>query len=503
MKKRLKRIENKHPRSAALILSLLLLAGSVVSCAPGGSEGGGSRQETVITTEADTDTQASMEAETETETEKETEPMTNAVTEMTTEPETETFPETEPETEPETDPPRLSLGVDVDPYVPDKPAEVSNVKAMWLSQFDMQKVYSANGKQRAEGDYRARIRQVLENVASCGFNTVFVQVRPYADSFVPSEYYPPSKYVVGSYGAEFAYDPFAILIEEAKEMELSVHAWINPMRGMSDAEIKQVGGEYPIRQWYDDGELRGKYIVRVGDQWYLNPAYAEVRKLIADGARELVRSYDIDGVHMDDYFYPTQEESFDAAAYAQYKAEGGRKSLAVFRKLSLSDLVSDIYRAVKSEDPSALFGISPTGVYTTVVGKQYADADRWCANPGFIDYILPQVYFGFEHATCAFDKVCLTWQKLIKTDYVTLLIGVSFGKALSKVDNYAGSGKDEWAKHNDVLKRGVEYALALDGCQGMSVFCYQYFWDPVTSTPVAATKAERDNFLSVFFGASW
>ena len=222
-----------------------------------------------------------------------------------------------------------------------------------------------------------------------------------------------------------------------------------------------------------------------------------------DGARELMQNYPIDGVHMDDYFYPTQDASFDEAAYEAYRAEGGRKKLDAFRRDNLSDLVSDLYRAVKAERADAWFGISPAGVYTTVMNKHYADVTRWCGNPGFIDYIIPQVYFGFEHATCAFDKICMQWQNLIKTDYVTLLVGVSFGKALSKTDAYAGSGKDEWAQHTDILKRGVEYSLHLDKCQGMSVFCYQYFRDPVSAVPVSGTKAERDNFLSVFREAEW
>lgn len=311
--------------------------------------------------------------------------------------------ETETETETETDPIRtpLELSVRVDPYVPDTPSSLSDVKAMWLSQFDLTSVYKNGSTQRAEDDFRARIHTILQNVVNNGFNTVFLQVRPNADSFYPSAYYPPSKYVVGSYGNDFSYDPVAIVIAEAHELGLSIHAWINPLRGMSDAEIQQIASDYAIRQWYDDKSLRGKYLVKSGSLWYLNPAYAEVRDLIVHGAREILQRYDVDGLHMDDYFYPTQDASFDATAY------------------------------------------------------------------------------------------------------VDLLIGVTFGKALSKTDQWAGSGKNEWAEHSDILARCITYSLSLEKCKGMSVFCYQYFYDPLSGKEIAGTKAERDNFIVILKDAAW
>lgn len=426
-------------------------------------------------------------------------------TETETETEIETETETETETEPETDPVRepLDLSVEVDPYVPASPSYMTDVKAMWLSQFDLNAVYTSGGKQREENDFRTRIGDILQNVVDNGFNTVFLQVRPNADSFYPSEYYPPSKYVVGSYANDFTYDPFEIVIQEARARGLSIHAWINPLRGMSDAEIQQIDSSYAIRQWYDDGALCGTYLVKSGSLWYLNPAYAEVRDLIVYGAREILQRYDVDGIHMDDYFYPTQEASFDSTAYTAYKNSGGKLSLADWRRENLSDLVSRLYRVTKQQRADALFGISPAGTLNKVYANQYADVHRWCGEPGFVDYILPQVYFGFEHATMPFDGVCNQWRDIIKTDYVDLLIGVTFGKASSKYDQWAGAGKNEWAEHTDILARSIIYTLTLDKCRGMSVFCYQYFYDPVTGIPNASTAAEREGFIAILKEASW
>ena len=412
---------------------------------------------------------------------------------------------TEAPTEPETDPVReaLELSVEVDPYVPDTPTCLHDVKAMWLSQFDLNEVYTSHGRQRAESDYRERIDGILANVVANGFNTIIVQVRPNADSFYPSDFYAPSAYVTGSYANGFEYDAFAILIEQAQKRGLSVHGWINPLRGVTTAELEQMDPAYPLRQWYDDTQLRGRYIVEYSGRWYLNPAYAEVRDLIVYGAREILQNYAVDGIHMDDYFYPTQDAAFDSEAYADYRNSGGDLTLADWRRENLSDLVSRLYRMTKRQNGEAVFGISPAGIVKTVYEKQYADVYRWCSEPGFVDYILPQIYFGFEHATAAFDKLCDQWQSIVQTDYVDLLIGVTFGKALAKYDKWAGSGANEWAEHTDILARSITYTLQLTKCRGMSVFCYQYFYDPVTGAPVAGTQAERGGFIDILKQASW
>lgn len=399
----------------------------------------------------------------------------------------------------------LERSVRVEPYLPSCPADIQNVKAIWLSQFDLTLIYKADdGKtQREEEAFRRRIRQVLQNVRTNGFHTVIVQVRPNADSMYPSDYYPPSAYVTGSYAQTFSYDPFDILVEEAKLLELSVHAWINPLRSVTSADLAMMDTTYAIRQWYDDDTLRGRYLVEYEGRWYLNPAYAEVRDLILCGAREILERYDVDGLHMDDYFYPTTDASFDSDAYAAYQAESGQLRLADWRRRNLDALVSDLYRAVKTYREELWFGISPAGILNTVYNKQYANVFRWCREPGFVDYILPQAYFGFEHATAAFDKVCHTWQDLVQTNYVSLLIGVSFGKALAQTDVWAGSGADEWKHHTDILARSLAYTLGLEKCRGISVFCYQYYYHPLTGTEVDGTRTERQAFTALLQEASW
>ena len=378
-----------------------------------------------------------------------------------------------------------------------------DMKCMWLSQFDLSRVYSDGGAQRNESDFRALLSTVLDKVAENGINTVILQVRPNADSMYPSQVYPPSAYVVGSYGRAFGYDAVKIAVELAHERGLSIHAWINPLRAMTDSQIASVQRDYAIRQWYDDSALRGKYVVKVGENWYLNPAYSEVRELILDGAREVMQKYDFDGLHMDDYFYPTTDASFDTAAYRQYLREDGTLSLADFRRDALNKLVGGMYDSLKAIDPEALYGISPAGNYNTVYNSHYADVLTWCAEEGYIDYICPQVYFGLEHSSFDFISTAEKWQSYIKTDSVKLIVGMSLGKAQSGVDNYAGEGKNEWSEHKDVLKRCLEYTKELDKCVGVAYFCYQYFYDPISAEPNAKTQTERDNFVPILKEISW
>ncbi|MBR5881835.1 MAG: family 10 glycosylhydrolase, partial [Clostridia bacterium] len=251
------------------------------------------------------------------------------------------------------------------PFVPDHPEKIdTDWKAIWLSQFDMEPIYTDGGKQRAEADFRNRMKKVLDNVVKDGFNTVVLQLRPNADSIYPSDVYPPSKYAAGSYAGDFTYDPVAIIMELCKERNLSVHGWINPMRGMTEDEIKQVDDKYLIKQWYNDASKKGDYIVFVNKNWYLNIAHPEVRALICDGAAEILEKYDMDGVHMDDYFYPTTDPSFDQKAYNAYKNDGGKLSLADWRKDCLSTLVAELYATVKTHDLRALFGISLRAIST-------------------------------------------------------------------------------------------------------------------------------------------
>ena len=380
----------------------------------------------------------------------------------------------------------------------------SNIKAMWLSQFDLSPIYTDGNHQREEQDYRVLLSRVLDRVVETGINTVIVQVRPNMDSMYPSEICPMSKYVVGQYGEGARYDPFDILIEEAHTRGLSVHAWINPLRGMLTDEILKISNDYPVRQLYNDPQTRSKILVEHEGRWYLNPAYAEARELIVSGAREILLNYNVDGLHMDDYFYPSGcTDSFDEDAYIDYLKNAEPMSLASFRREQINILVRELYAMVKQTNDSVLFGISPGGNMDTNYNRLGADVYTWCSEKGYIDYICPQVYWGMEHETYDFVKVCQTFDEMIKVDGVRLLIGMTLGKAKSKYDPYAGIGQWEWRDHSDILYRCLQYTKVLKHCAGVSYFCYQYFYDPVSGVSVQETSTERSLFVPFLKEIQW
>ncbi len=451
--------------SLVLIYAVLLCACSAPAAAPVTETGKQTEEET---TEAATDN------------------VTTAETEMETETETETGADTEPVPEPG--------------Y---KALNYTDIKALWISQFDMNPVYTSGGKQRSKEEFTKLLRIVLDNTVKNHYNTVIFQMRPYADSMYPSEICPPSYITTGSYSNGFDYDPVEILVAEAHERRLSVQAWINPMRAMLTKEITLVPDEYQIKQWYNDRAARAKYLPVVSDRVYLNVAEKEVRDLIINGAAELLDRYEVDGLHMDDYFYPTTDPSFDSRSYNEYRSGGGKRNLAAFRKECLSELVKGLYDATKASGAGRIFGISPAGNMQTVMNDHFADVKTWCSEPGYIDYICPQVYFGFEHKSVPFDKTCDKWQSIIKTDSVKLIIGMSLGKAKAGVDQYAGAGKDEWSKHKDVLLRCLQYTETLEKCTGVAYFCYQYFYNPTSGAEERATLRERNNFVPYLETISW
>lgn len=376
------------------------------------------------------------------------------------------------------------------------PFEQTVMKAVWLSQFDMQSVYRDGGAQRGKKSFTTLARNIFYNLKGDGYNTVIIQLRPYADSFYPSSVYPPSDYVTGTLGKAMDYDPFSILVDLAHEQNLAVHAWVNPLRGVKDSQMSQVDPKYKMRQWYDNGDTKGDYVVlSAGNRWYLNPAYEETRALIAAGAAEIVSKYNVDGMHIDDYFYPVTDEAFDQAAYRKYQEGGGTAALADWRRQNVSLMVKGIYDGVKAVNPKCQFGVSPAGNMENVLNEHFADVKTWCSQPGYLDYICPQIYFGLEHQTQDFKKVCGQWSGIVTQPGVRLIVGMTLGKAIDGSDANAGSGSAEWQNHKDILKRCVEHLGAMDKCSGFAFFCYQYMYDPVSGRPRAELQQEKDNFL--------
>lgn len=361
----------------------------------------------------------------------------------------------------------------------------SEQKGFWITYLE----YGAILKNKSESSFKKSIGKCFDNIAGLGFNTVYVQVRAFGDAYYDSDLYPSGEQFNGTIGTENRFDALQVMIDCAHERGMSLHAWVNPMRLMTAAQIKNIDGRYTIKKWYDNSSLNGKYIVETGGRLYLNPAYGDVTDLIADGISEIVSNYRVDGVQIDDYFYPTTAAGFDSDAYA---ASGTELSLGKWRMANVNKMVKKLYRAVHSANDTVVFGISPQGCVENNYNELYADVRTWCAESGYCDYILPQVYFGFENAALPYGDVISLWSGMVKASDVQLVIGLA-GYKIGAADSYAGkSGKNEWLDNSDIISRQMTLAKTLGNYGGVALYRYDSIFNP-TSDVAKQVGKEVDN----------
>lgn len=347
-------------------------------------------------------------------------------------------------------------------------------KGIWISYLE----YTSAMTNKSAKSFRKTIGEYFDNVKALNFNTVYVQVRAFGDAYYRSELFPTGDRYNGTIGASLSYDPLEIMVEEAHSRSLSVHAWINPMRLMTDSQIKSLSDSYAIKKWYNDNDKCGKYIVKYDGRWYLNPAYTEVEKLISDGISEIVSGYDVDGIQIDDYFYPTTAASFDSSAYS---ASGTSKSLSSWRTDNINDMVKRMNKTVHSINSTVLFGISPQGSVDNNYNSLYADVKTWCRSSDYCDYILPQIYFGFNNSALPYADTISLWSSMTSSGNVKLVIGLA-GYKIGTVDSYAGAdGKNEWLNNSDMLSRQMKAAEKLGNYGGIAIFRYGSIFEPDSS----------------------
>lgn len=350
----------------------------------------------------------------------------------------------------------------------------SEVKGMWISYLDIMEMSSDT-----ESAFRSEIAAAYDNCAALGINTVFVHVRSHGDAYYNSDLFPRTKYMSGSY------DPLPIMIEEAHKRSLSFQAWINPLRMNAEKDISR-GDGYAVYDWADTGRM-----VRVGSYYYLNPGYSEVIDLVARGAAEIVANYDVDGLHIDDYFYPTTDASFDSGAFAN----SGYGRISDFRIENCDKLVGALYSAVKTANPNALFGVSCQGNMENNYNEMYADIEKWVINDGYLDYIMPQIYFGFENSTLPFAQCVKEWDNLAAKGNVPLIVGITAAK-LGAEDVWAGAGRNEWLTDSAILRRQVLESLEQLSYGGVCLFRYRLLFAPDGSVR-AQIESEISDLRSV------
>ncbi|HJF52241.1 MAG TPA: family 10 glycosylhydrolase [Butyricicoccus pullicaecorum] len=310
------------------------------------------------------------------------------------------------------------------------PSASEEMRGVWVSS-----VYNLDYPSSPTTDpdkLRAEADEILDNCVKWGLNAVFLQVRPSGDALYKSDLFPWSKYLTGSVGTapQDGFDPLEYWVEAAHKRGLELHAWINPYRITrgKDTEWNQLPSTHPAK-------MNPDWVVKYSDgNYYFNPGIPEVRDLVTRGAVEIVQNYDVDGLHMDDYFYPGTDFN-DAATYQKYGSSFS--NIADFRRDSVNQLVAQLDTAVHNIDPDIQFGISPSGIWankstdprgSNTNGSEhyvssYADSLYWIEN-GLVDYIIPQIYWEIGHKLADFATLADWWNDAVAGSDVHLYIGM-------------------------------------------------------------------------------
>lgn len=369
------------------------------------------------------------------------------------------------------------------------------MRGVWVSYLDW------NGWAKDEAGYKKAMNQTLDLCVQKGLNAVFLQVRPDGDAMYPSQYFPWSKFASGKQGKNPGYDPLAYAVQAAHQRGLQLHAWINPYRITGYLNrYSDLCASNPAIAWAKDGDSSNdRWVLCQNGEYYYNPAIPQVRQLIIDGVKEIVTNYEVDGIHFDDYFYPNLDDSkaetwFD---YPEYQASGTSLSVAAWRRNNVNELVRGVYGAVKSIRPQALFGISPEGYLQNLRKdtRQFTDVDAWMTQSGYVDYLMPQIYWGFEAkqngqaAGYAFANCLNEWVTLKKKGNVKLYVGLALYK--TGTDAVDGNEVPEWQRYHDIMKREVQAGRATGQVSG---YC---FYD-LSSLTRAAAAEEVANVTALF-----
>ncbi len=354
--------------------------------------------------------------------------------------------------------------------------EKKEMLAVWVPYMSI----DMSNTDRSENSYCKKINVIMKNIHDIGANTVVFQVRPFCDAIYKSALFPTSHIISGKQGSTINYDPLKIAIDLAHKYDLSFHAWINPLRIKSTEVPDPLADNNPYIIWKNDNITENDhYTFTVENNVYLNPAYPEVRKLIIDGVREITENYDIDGLQIDDYFYPQDGGNFDEAEYNSYTKKSGSAHLSLeeWRCENINMLVSGLYSAVHEKN-GCIFGISPQCNTDNDI-KMGADVFKWCSCYGYADYICPQLYVSENHPSLPFETAARQWKKMTDNSNIMLY----FGLALYKIGTNSDNGT--WLLKNDNIISQMKIGRET-GADGFMLYSYESLLNEAAAKEVAA-----------------
>jgi uncharacterized lipoprotein YddW (UPF0748 family) len=306
-------------------------------------------------------------------------------------------------------------------------------------------------------EQKAELISILDRAAQLNLNVIILQIRPDCDAMYDSKIEPWSEYLTGQMGRapKPYYDPLAFAVEEAHKRGLELHAWLNPYRaGNRDAKTP-IAANHVTRTHPGLVRPYGKYL-------WLDPTEPATRDYSLSVILDVVRRYDIDGIHFDDYFYPYPEKAQatsptamdfpDDASWARYKKSGGRLPRNDWRRENVDQFVRTVYAAIKREKPWVKFGISPFGIWqprhpASIQGfdafnSLFCDSRKWLAE-GWVDYIVPQLYWPIAQKPQSFP-VLLKWWEEQNSQHRLLCAGM-------RIDGWKGINDDARETADEII----------------------------------------------------
>ena len=299
---------------------------------------------------------------------------------------------------------------------------------------------------------KSEVINMLDMMQDLNMNAVIFQVRPAADAFYPSSLEPWSRYLTGTPGKapDPIYDPLQFWIDESHKRGMEFHAWLNPFRVAQNAN-EQLGGNHIAFQHPD-------WILKYGNLLYFDPGLPQTREFVVQVVKDIISRYDVDAIHFDDYFYPYPlAEAFpDTVSFSLYNRGFFPDAKADWRRENVDIIIKMLNDTIKSTKPWVKFGISPFGVWrnksddprgsdtkagTTNYDQLYADVIKW-QEKGWIDYLLPQIYWQIGHPQVDFEMLANWWKKhhYDRAMYI--------GQAVYKID--AKSETTAWTKPGEM-----------------------------------------------------
>ncbi len=349
----------------------------------------------------------------------------------------------------------------------------SEVRGVWIaSVFNLD--FPTKPDLSAE-ELKAEIDAILDTCEKNNLNTIFFQVRPSCDALYHSEIFPVAGVISTNGVLEF--DPLDYIVREGHKRNIFVHAWVNPLRvTVLPTNIEDLPDNHPVKK---DPSLAVKYS---DGKLYLNAALPAVHDLVADGVREIVKKYDVDGIVFDDYFYPypaydNSGKAIDFDDAKEYELYGKNfDNVADWRRDNINRLIEKIYHTVHDTDPDCVFGVSPFAVWQNDNGQNggsatanfeayhslYCDALAWI-DGGYIDYISPQIYWDFDTKSSPFDVVTRWWNAKLNGTNIKLYVS----HAAYRYE------EGEWADPIGELSEQIQFARSEESYRGSIFYGYE------------------------------